>query len=88
MAPEIIRQNENSTIDAKFRNQDEFYGEKVDIWALGVMAYYLYAGTTPFEDEFSPTLERLHDNILHLEPLYKNIPNEAENFIATCLIKD
>ncbi len=45
--------------------KEKLYDEKVDVWALGCVLYYLAAQHHPFESEDYATLNR---NILHKEP--------------------
>lgn len=38
------------------------YGKEIDIWSMGVLAYELTTGKTPF---FSSSVKQLHENIRH-----------------------
>ena len=86
MAPELFQGNE--------------YDEKVDIWAAGVLAYYLYSGCIyPFDSD--QDLEEDHSNEEEVkEEIKQRIMNEDANFdelqiapyvkyfIQRCLDKD
>mmetsp|Transcript_109014 Transcript_109014/g.233010 ORF Transcript_109014/g.233010 Transcript_109014/m.233010 type:complete len:561 (-) Transcript_109014:11-1693(-) len=68
-------------------------GEKSDIWALGVTAYFMLSGQAPFhadEDAARASMEdeaecrRAEFTFLPRE-IWKPISSEAKNFIALCL---
>ncbi|XP_063715748.1 protein kinase C-like isoform X2 [Symsagittifera roscoffensis] len=71
MAPEIVRRDS--------------YGRLVDWWAMGVMAYEMLVGVTPFEGEDE---EELSYSIQH-QPISfpKNITNEASQLIKGFLMR-
>ncbi|KAJ7468948.1 kinase-like domain-containing protein, partial [Mycena galericulata] len=77
MAPEIILQ--------------EKHGKPVDIWAVGVLAFFLLVGCTPFDRE---TAKLQRDSIIAGE--YKLAPDgkwgalsvNARDFISMCLLID
>ena len=77
MAPELIRKEE--------------YTNKVDIWAVGVLAYYLWTyGKYPFP---GITKEVVNNKIKTQEPemaLLQSVgcPRETQDFIRKCLAKD
>jgi serine/threonine protein kinase len=72
MAPEIVSRKE--------------YNHKVDIWAIGVMAYIMLTGTPPF---FHENQDKLRQIICKKEPEYPNsISKEAQDFLRRCLVKD
>ena len=61
-----------------------------DVWALGVIIYYLYTEWLPFFDDNE---RALMDLILTREPerprdIEPDIPAELEEIILTCLQKD
>ena len=73
MAPEVITR--------------QYYTDKVDTWAVGVIVYKLFArGLAPFE---AKTKKELTRNILNKEPEFDDLPCTylAKNFIRCCLIK-
>ena len=83
MAPELLQLDE----------QNDF---KVDIWAAGVMVYYMYTGMNkhPFDseaEEGESYYEDIKRKIRDEEPDYdelSNAPAEAIAFIKRCLVKD
>ena len=71
MAPEIINEIP--------------YGKPVDIWALGILLYELYYGTSPFSSEHS---KKVINNILNYRlyfPVRKNISNDMKDLIIKML---
>lgn len=75
MAPELINK--------------ESHDEKVDIWAVGVIAYFLQNfGEYPFPGE---TKEEVDENIRNFQPDYDDLDHLsplAIEFIKKCLNKD
>ena len=68
MAPELIRSNESE------------YDEKVDIWSIGCIIFYILSGgKRAFSDDESKsnTSPLLNQKIMHEEPDYENLLNEA-----------
>ncbi|ORZ01699.1 kinase-like domain-containing protein [Syncephalastrum racemosum] len=59
------------------------HNEKVDVWALGILAYELLVGQTPFEeDEYTDTYNR----ILNLNYTFPNtVSPVARNFVSKIL---
>lgn len=56
------------------------HNEKVDVWAVGILAYELLVGQTPFEEEeYSDTYNR----ILKLNYTFPNtVSPVARNFVS------
>lgn len=66
MAPEIL-------------NRDKYLGDKVDIWALGVVIYVLLVGFMPFkEDDVSKAKYNMP----------KDVGKEAADFVSNMLVSD
>ena len=66
------------------------YGEKVDIWSLGVITYILLCGYPPFHDENQASLFRLiKAGDYCFEPQYWNsISANAQDLIRHMLVVD
>lgn len=80
VAPEVITGN---------------YDEKCDLWAIGVMAFMMLSGETPFGGCGGPeTLKELRANILagryEFEPadIWANVSPEAKDFVCKLLVTD
>ncbi|KAJ7477694.1 Pkinase-domain-containing protein [Mycena latifolia] len=67
------------------------HGKPVDVWAIGVVTYFLLAGYTPFDRE-TPKLETeaiiAGDYKFEPEEYWGNISDAARNFIKMCLTVD
>jgi calcium-dependent protein kinase len=63
------------------------YTNKVDVWAVGVIATQLVTGNLPFNDR---TEDGLYNKIINKEPnIYKNkMPETCYDFVKKCLQKD
>lgn len=80
VAPEVIRGS---------------YDERCDVWAIGVIAYLLLSGESPFGGCGGPEpLMQVRDNILRgsfvFEPedIWANVSSKAKNFIRKLLVTD
>jgi len=79
VAPEIIRED---------------YDEKVDIWALGVIAYLLLSGETPFGgldgEEADEVANRISQCKLSFEPscIWNDVSDTAKAFVRSMLALD
>ena len=81
MAPELV------SVDESKGNDEDQYDEKIDIWAIGVIGYYLMNdGTFPFPGKKKAVVE---DLILNSEPKW-DITGDEEliKFLQKCLTKD
>jgi len=77
MAPEIFKKSG--------------HGKPVDIWAMGVITYFLLAGYTPFDrDSQQQEMEAILVGDYKFEPVeyWKNVSPTAKDFIRTCLTID
>lgn len=63
------------------------YGNKCDVWSLGVIAYMLISGTPPFYGKTdNDTLRAVQKNTLQFpDKLFGSISMEAKDFIKSCL---
>lgn len=69
------------------------FDQRVDVYALGVLFYYMLAGQKPFrgEDDISVLYQHIHKNptpLHELLPPGHDIPEEAIQLIHLCLDKD
>jgi serine/threonine protein kinase len=77
MAPEIFKKSG--------------HGKPVDIWALGVITYFLLAGYTPFDrDTQQQEMEAIvaGDYSFTPEEYWQNVSETARDFVRTCLTID
>ncbi|KIJ64791.1 hypothetical protein HYDPIDRAFT_111396 [Hydnomerulius pinastri MD-312] len=77
MAPEIF--------------QKTGHGKPVDVWAMGVITYFLLAGYTPFDrDTQKQEMEAIIAGDYRFEPeeYWSNVSSTARDFVATCLTVD
>jgi len=77
MSPEIVRNEE--------------YDQRVDAWAVGVLTYFMIAGTPPFNNDAGDRVE-LSRQIQNDEPVFPDewfcdTTEEGIDFIKCCLVK-
>lgn len=89
MAPEILMPVANrstSSSNTTFTSKDDLYDKSVDVWAIGIIAYELLVGTTPFA---SNTLEG-HVSNLSKKKIYipLTVSKHANDFILKTLVWD
>ncbi|KAK9807561.1 hypothetical protein WJX72_002550 [[Myrmecia] bisecta] len=84
MAPEMLQEAERP---ADAEAQADSYDEKVDIWAVGVLAYELLTGKGPFEVE-SKELSCMLILYGEIEKFPAKMSPRAVDFIKSALIKD
>lgn len=70
--------------------QGELYDERVDIFALGVVAFRMFTGQFPFPGENTATVFNniLHNPVPRLSDYTPDLPAELELIIQTSLAKD
>lgn len=67
------------------------HGKPVDIWAMGVVTYFLLAGYTPFDrDSQQLEMEAIIAGDYKFEPVeyWANVSETAKDFVAECLTID
>ncbi|KAI9009352.1 kinase-like domain-containing protein [Phycomyces nitens] len=66
------------------------HGKPVDMWAIGVITYFLLCGFTPFEREnnIDEMNAIMHADYTFDEQWWSNISEEAKDFIRRCLTID
>lgn len=77
-------------------NSRQIYTPKSDIWSLGVMIYQLLSGRMPFNDHDAPMNPSpskiwksiLFDDVRMNSSKWKNISDEAKDFVYVCLAKN
>ncbi|KIL68396.1 hypothetical protein M378DRAFT_71318 [Amanita muscaria Koide BX008] len=77
MAPEIFKKSG--------------HGKPVDVWAMGVITYFLLAGYTPFDrDTQQAEMEAIIAGDYKFEPLeyWENVTETAKDFVRQCLTSD
>lgn len=66
------------------------HGKPVDIWAMGVISYFLLCGYTPFDRDTS-ALEMqaiLAGDYKFDDEYWSGVSDTAKNFVSTCLTLD
>jgi calcium/calmodulin-dependent protein kinase I len=67
------------------------HGKPVDIWAMGVVTYFLLAGYTPFDrDSQQHEMEAIIAGDYKFEPVeyWANVSDTAKSFVTECLTID
>lgn len=67
------------------------HGKPVDVWAMGVITYFLLAGYTPFDrDSQQQEMEAIIAGDYKFEPqeYWQNVSETAKDFVRTCLTVD
>ncbi|KAL4857133.1 Aurora kinase A [Chlorella vulgaris] len=86
MSPEVLQCPEKSKPEENKERLELSYGEAVDVWAVGILAYELLVGKPPFERE---TREETYACIQRREPhMPANVSQAARDFILAALAKN
>lgn len=67
------------------------HGKPVDVWAMGVITYFLLAGYTPFDrDTQKQEMEAIIAGDYRFEPeeYWNNVSEAARSFVSSCLTVD
>lgn len=67
------------------------HGKPVDVWAMGVITYFLLAGYTPFDrDSQQQEMEAIIAGDYKYEPVeyWANVSDTAKDFVSYCLTVD
>ena len=67
------------------------HGKPVDVWAMGVVTYFLLAGYTPFDrDSQQLEMEAIIAGDYKFEPAeyWANVSETAKDFVTECLTID
>jgi len=67
------------------------HGKPVDVWAMGVITYFLLAGYTPFDRESQQQeMEAIIAGDYKFEPAeyWENVSDTAKDFVRYCLTVD
>lgn len=72
----------------KNEGKDSAYTTAVDMWALGVIAYYLFAGKFPFRGASDDLRDRIcNSKVSFRSPAFNDVSDEAKEFIRRLLHK-
>eukprot|EP00892_Ulva_mutabilis_P000882 jgi/Ulvmu1/10795/UM069_0029.1 len=83
VAPEVLRDAPSRNHSRGARKQRGTYTDKVDIWAVGVLAWEMVAGAAPFAGATAQEVQRNVCNKLIEMP--QHWPPDFANFVAACL---
>ncbi|CCH60474.1 hypothetical protein TBLA_0C06820 [Henningerozyma blattae CBS 6284] len=87
IAPEIVCCRNVSMMDSKQLKNLKPYDEKIDIWALAVLVYFMALGYTPFDcDNDEETLDCISKNDYYIDEDLKDDPKFKQfwDFLKIC----
>jgi len=66
------------------------YDMKCDIWSIGAITYNMISGTPPFTGNTNHIIfeKIIHEELVFLPEIWKNVSKEAIDFINKCMIKN
>lgn len=91
LAPEIVACRKSAAMSSLQRERLLSYGKKVDIWALGVLCYFMTFGYMPFDcDSDKETLDCIIKKDYYMEPEFKTDSKYYQfwSFIDLCFTID
>jgi calcium-dependent protein kinase len=94
LSKDDIKNNMKSVLGTPFYMAPEVilgdYDEKCDIWAIGIIAYFMLCGQPPYDGNsiFNVYNRILNDEIHFKGEIWETISDEAKDFIKSCLCKD
>ncbi|SMN22728.1 similar to Saccharomyces cerevisiae YMR291W TDA1 Putative kinase of unknown function [Maudiozyma saulgeensis] len=91
IAPEIVKCKSVAFMGTEELSNVQSYGTGVDIWALGVLVFFMAFGYTPFDCETDEeTLDCISKCDYYIDEEYSNNPEYKDfwNFIKCCFIVD
>lgn len=91
IAPEVVRCKGINLLTFQEIQAIKPYDSKIDIWALGVLVYFMATGYTPFDCETDEeTLQCISNCDYYIDETLANDPEYKDfwNFIQCCFVKD
>ncbi|GAV53821.1 hypothetical protein ZYGR_0AK03230 [Zygosaccharomyces rouxii] len=91
IAPEIVRCKNINYMSEREMNELKPYGFPVDVWALGVLTYFMALGYMPFDcDDDNETLECIVNQDYYVDANMENDPRMSDfwSFIQMCFRLD
>lgn len=93
---ELVKENEPLLCQAPEQVQETHAPPEAscDIWAIGVLAFFLLSGVSPFEAPAGVTDPKENQSFLNARYVFmpreawQDVSREAKHFIALCLLKD
>ena len=67
----------------------KWYSGKCDVWALGIICYFMLSGTLPFVDKDRELLfhKILHQKLVIMNLNWPGVSDDAKDFVSQSLIR-